>query len=73
MENATWVVHLTYAGFGGKPEGNRPLGRPRRKWEGNNVLDLLEIGSNIIVWFNVDLLASRENVGSWLMVSIDEM
>jgi hypothetical protein len=21
--------------FGGKPEGNRPLGRPRRRWEDN--------------------------------------
>jgi hypothetical protein len=24
-----------YRVFVGKPEGNRPLGRPRRKWEGN--------------------------------------
>jgi len=22
-------------GFGGKPEGERPLGRPRRRWEDN--------------------------------------
>jgi hypothetical protein len=28
----------------GRPEGRRPLGRPRRRWEGNIKLDLGEIG-----------------------------
>jgi len=28
----------------GKPEGNRPLRRPRRKWKDNIRLDLMEIG-----------------------------
>ena len=28
----------------GKPEGQRPLGRPRRKWEGKNKMDLEEVG-----------------------------
>jgi hypothetical protein len=27
----------------GKPEGKRPLGRPRRKWMDNIKMDLLEI------------------------------
>jgi hypothetical protein len=27
----------------GKPEGKRPLGRPRRRWEDNNRMDLREI------------------------------
>jgi hypothetical protein len=27
----------------GKPEGKRPLGRPRRRWEGNIKMDLREI------------------------------
>jgi hypothetical protein len=27
-----------------KPEGKRPLGRPRRKWEDNIRTDLMEIG-----------------------------
>ena len=27
-------------GFGGKPEGERPPGRPRRRWEGNIKMDL---------------------------------
>jgi hypothetical protein len=28
----------------GKPEGRRPLGRPRRRWVGNIRMDLLELG-----------------------------
>jgi hypothetical protein len=28
----------------GKPEGKRPLGRPRRRWMDNNKMDLREIG-----------------------------
>jgi hypothetical protein len=28
----------------GKPEGRRPLGRPRRMWVGNIKMDLREIG-----------------------------
>jgi hypothetical protein len=28
----------------GKPEGNRPLGRPRRRWVDNIKVDLTEIG-----------------------------
>jgi hypothetical protein len=28
----------------GRPEGKRPLGRPRRRWEDNKKMDLREIG-----------------------------
>ena len=28
----------------GKPEGKRPLGRPRRRWEVNIKMDLREVG-----------------------------
>jgi hypothetical protein len=28
----------------GRPEGKRPLGRPRRRWEDNIKLDLMETG-----------------------------
>jgi hypothetical protein len=31
----------------GKPEGKRPLGRPRRRWIDNIKMDLLEIGVNV--------------------------
>ena len=28
----------------GKPEGKRPLGKPRRRWEDNIKLDIQEVG-----------------------------
>jgi hypothetical protein len=28
----------------GRPEGRRPLGRPRRRWEDNIKIDLQEVG-----------------------------
>jgi hypothetical protein len=28
----------------GRPEGRRPLGRPRRRWEDNILMDLRETG-----------------------------
>ena len=33
----------------GKPEGKRPLGRPRRRWEDNIKMDLREVG-----WWRLD-------------------
>jgi hypothetical protein len=33
-----------YRVFIGRPEGKRPLGRPRRRWEDNIMMDLREIG-----------------------------
>ena len=32
----------------GKPEGKRPLGRPRRRWEDNIKMDLREVGCVIL-------------------------
>jgi hypothetical protein len=34
----------------GKPEGKRPLGRPRRSWIDNIKIDLLEKGLNVMDW-----------------------
>jgi hypothetical protein len=47
-----WAGHVAYMGerrgayrvLVGKPEGRRPLGRPRRRWEDNIKMDLLEVG-----------------------------
>jgi hypothetical protein len=36
-----------------KPEGKRPLGRPRRKLVDNIKLDLVEIGWGVLVWIGV--------------------
>jgi hypothetical protein len=42
----------------GKPEGNRPLGRPRRRWEVNINMDLREIGWGGMDW--IDLAQDRD-------------
>jgi hypothetical protein len=34
----------------GKPEGKRPLGRPRRRWEDNIKIDLQEVGGGRGDW-----------------------
>jgi len=34
----------------GKPEGKRPLGRPRRRWEDNIKMDLQEVGCRGMGW-----------------------
>jgi hypothetical protein len=34
----------------GRPEGKRPLGRPRRRWEDNIKMDLKEIGIDGANW-----------------------
>jgi hypothetical protein len=34
----------------GKPEGKRPLGRPRCRWMDNIKMVLLEIGLNVVDW-----------------------
>jgi hypothetical protein len=40
----------TYRILVGKPEGKRPLGRPRRRWLENVKIDLREIGWNGVDW-----------------------
>ena len=37
----------------GKPEGNRPLGRPRRRWEDNIKMDLQEVGMGCGDWMEL--------------------
>ena len=38
----------------GKPEGKRPLGRPRRRWEDNIKMDLQEVGGYCGDWMELD-------------------
>jgi hypothetical protein len=38
----------------GKPEGKRPLGRPRPRWEDNIKMDLQEVGYGGMDWIDVD-------------------
>jgi hypothetical protein len=37
----------------GKPEGKRPLGRPRRRWEDGIRMDLREIGWGSVGWIQL--------------------
>jgi hypothetical protein len=44
----------------GKPEGKRPLGRQRRKWEDNIRMDLGEVG-----WDDVDWIGLAQDRNRW--------
>jgi hypothetical protein len=37
----------------GKPEGKRPLGRPRHRWEDNIKMDLQEVGCGGMEWIGL--------------------
>ena len=41
----------------GSPNGKRPLGRPRRRWEDNNKIDVQEVEWGGMVW--IDLAQDR--------------
>ena len=45
----------------GKPEGKRPLGRPRRRWEDNIKMDLREVGGGFGDW--MELAQDRDGWG----------
>ena len=47
-----------YSVLVGKPEGSRPLERPRRRWEDNVKMDLQEVGCGSIDW--IDLAQDRD-------------
>jgi hypothetical protein len=49
-----------YRLFVGKPEGRRPLARPRSRWLDNIRLDLLEVG-----WGNVDWIGLAQDRDRW--------
>jgi len=42
----------------GKPEGKRPLGRTRRRWEDNIKMDLQEVGCEGMDW--IELAQDRD-------------
>ena len=37
----------------GKPEGKRPMGRPRRRWEDDIKMDLQEVGGDFGDWMEL--------------------
>jgi len=56
-----WVGHVARMGerrgvyrvLVGKPEGKRPVGRPRRRWEDNIKMDLQEVGCVGMDWIEL--------------------
>jgi hypothetical protein len=56
-----WAGHAARMGEGRgvyrvlveKPEGRRPLGRPRRRWEDNITMDLREVGCGCVDWMEL--------------------
>jgi len=49
---------VVYRVLVGKPEGKRPLGKPRRRWEDNIKKDLQEVGCEGMDW--IELAQDRD-------------
>jgi hypothetical protein len=66
-----WAGHVALIGdkrnayrlFLGKQEGNRPLGKPRRRWVDNIRMDLGEVG-----WGDVDWIGLVQDRNRWRAV-----
>jgi len=56
-----WAGHVVRMGerrdvcrvLAGKPEGKRPLGRPRCRWVVNVKMDLQEVGCKVMDWIEM--------------------
>jgi hypothetical protein len=63
-----WVGHVerigtrrgVYRVLVGRPDGKKPLGRPRARWEDNIKMDLQEVGWGGIAW-----IALAQDSDSW--------
>jgi hypothetical protein len=61
LRRMRWAGHVTRMGekrnvyrlLVGKPEGKRPLGRPRCRWMDNIKMDLSEIGMSVVDWIGL--------------------
>jgi len=68
-----WAGHVARTGeeravyrvLVGKPEGKRPVGRPRRRWVDNIMMDLHEVGCGYMDW--IGLAQDRDRW--WMLVS----
>jgi hypothetical protein len=70
MRRAGHVAHMgeerkVYKVLVGKPEGKRPLGRPRQRWEDGIRMDLREIGLGGVDWIRL----SQDRDWWWAVVS----
>ena len=59
----------------GKPEGKRPLGRPRRRWKDNIEMDLREVGGGCEDWMELaqDRDRWRALVGTVMNLRVPKM
>ena len=72
-KSTRWAGHVARMGeekgvyrvLVGKPEGKRPLGRPRRRWVDNIRTDLQEVGCGYMDW--IGLVQDRDRW--WKLVS----
>jgi hypothetical protein len=68
LRRIRWARHVARLGekrneyrlLVGKPEGMRPLGRPRRRWVDNIRMDLVEVG-----WGDVDWIGLAQDTDRW--------
>jgi hypothetical protein len=68
-----WVGHVARVGEGrgvysvlvGKPEGKKPLGRPRYSWEDNINMDLQEVGCRGMDW----IVLAQDRDTWWALVN----
>jgi hypothetical protein len=71
LRRMTWAGHVARMGekrdayrlLVGKPEGERPLGRPRCRWMDNIRMDLGEVG-----WADVDCIGLAKDRNRWRAV-----
>jgi hypothetical protein len=55
-----WIGYVARMGRRGLPEGERPLGRPRRRWKDSIKMNLGQIGC-VMDW--IDLAQDRDKWG----------
>jgi hypothetical protein len=55
-----WIRYRTFWFLVGKPEGMRPLGRPRRRWLDNIKMDISEVE-----WGDVDWIGLAHDRDRW--------
>jgi hypothetical protein len=60
MSRLAKIINV-YKTFVGKPDGKKPLGRPRRRWEENTRIDLREIVQEGADWMQGLVVGSCEH------------
>ena len=67
MEHAAlWGARRgVYSVLVGKPEGKKPLGRPRSRWKDNIKMDLQKVGCGFMHW--IELAQDRDR---WRVINL---